>query len=104
MYEEIDLQLGRCLRKRRRLLGLTQQELGALCGVRFQQIQKYETAANKMSAGMIGRLARALDVQVAYFFEGLDPLLAPRRSREKRQTRPADVLREGQPAHAQTRR
>lgn len=104
MYEEIDLQLGRRLRQRRRLLGLTQQELGALCGVRFQQIQKYETAANKMSAGMIGRLARVLDVQVAYFFEDLDPFLALRRPRKTHQARPSDVPREDQLAQAQARR
>ncbi|TAJ69841.1 MAG: XRE family transcriptional regulator [Phenylobacterium sp.] len=72
MCDDIDLQLGRRVRRRRRLLGLTQQQLGACCGVRFQQIQKYETATNKMSAGMIARLARALGVEVGYFYDGLD--------------------------------
>jgi len=96
--EEIDLQLGRRLRRRRRLLGLTQQELGALCGVRFQQIQKYETAANKMSAGMIGRLARALDTEVGYFFEGMEALLAPQRPRLQRPTRRLESPREDEPA------
>lgn len=75
MCDEVDLHLGRRLRFRRRLLGLTQDELATCCGVRFQQIQKYETATNKMSAGMIGRLARALSVDVGYFYQGLDALL-----------------------------
>jgi transcriptional regulator with XRE-family HTH domain len=52
-------------------LGLSQQELGALCGVRFQQIQKYECAANRLYAVMLFKLARALDVEVGYFFSGL---------------------------------
>ena len=51
--DEIDIHLGRRLRRRRRLLGLTQQELAHACGVRFQQIQKYECAANRMSAGAL---------------------------------------------------
>lgn len=90
MCDEIDLQLGRRLRQRRRLLGLSQEELGASCGVRFQQIQKYETASNKMSAGMIGRLAQALNVRVDYFFEGLEDMLAAQRPRSKRGSRRPD--------------
>jgi transcriptional regulator with XRE-family HTH domain len=69
--DPVDVQLGRRLRSRRRLLGLTQQELGAACGVRFQQIQKYECAANRMSASVLWRLASALGVDVRYFFDGL---------------------------------
>src|SRR3569832_953903 len=71
MADEIDVHLGRRLRRRRRLLGLTQQELAQACGVRFQQIQKYECAANRMSAARLWQLAEALEVPVAYFFEGL---------------------------------
>jgi len=71
MADEIDVHLGRRLRRRRRLLGLTQQELARSCGVRFQQIQKYECAANRMSAARLWQLAEALEVPVAYFFEGL---------------------------------
>ena len=50
MPAEIDLHLGRRLRRRRRLLGLTQQQLGDRVGIRFQQIQKYECGANRISA------------------------------------------------------
>jgi transcriptional regulator with XRE-family HTH domain len=71
MSDEIDEHLGRRLRRRRRLLGLTQQQLAAACGVRFQQIQKYECAANRMSAARLYQLAQVLEVPVSYFFEGL---------------------------------
>ncbi len=73
MSEEIDEHLGRRLRRRRRLLGLTQQQLASACGVRFQQIQKYECAANRMSAARVWQLAQILDVPISYFYEGLGP-------------------------------
>lgn len=69
--DEIDLHLGRKLRRRRKLLGLTQQELAGACGVRFQQIQKYECAANRMSAARLWQLAEVLEAPVSYFYEGL---------------------------------
>ena len=71
MSNDIDLQLG--LRRRRRDVGLTQEALGAACGISFQQVQKYECAANRMSAVVLWRLARCLDVDVGYFYEGLRP-------------------------------
>lgn len=69
--DEIDIHLGRRLRRRRRLLGLTQQELAHACGVRFQQIQKYECAANRMSAARLWQLSEVLEVPISYFYEGL---------------------------------
>src|SRR6187455_343605 len=71
MSRDIDIHLGRRLRRRRRLLGLTQQQLAGACGVRFQQIQKYECAANRMSAARLWQLAEVLEVPVSYFYEGL---------------------------------
>jgi transcriptional regulator with XRE-family HTH domain len=68
---DIDLHLGKRLRRRRRLLGLTQQQLAATVGVRFQQIQKYECGANRISAARLWRLAEALEVPVGYFYDGL---------------------------------
>ena len=69
--DEIDIHLGRRLRRRRRLLGLTQQELAESCGVRFQQVQKYECAANRMSAARLWQMAEVLEVPISYFYEGL---------------------------------
>lgn len=71
MMDGIDVHLGRRLRRRRRILGLTQQQLASACGVRFQQIQKYECAANRMSAARLWQLAEVLEVPVSYFYEGL---------------------------------
>jgi transcriptional regulator with XRE-family HTH domain len=73
----IDEHIGRKLRHRRRMLGLTQGQLGELCGVRLQQIQKYECAANHMSAGRLFILARVLDVPVSYFFDGFEEVARP---------------------------
>jgi transcriptional regulator with XRE-family HTH domain len=67
----VDSFVGKRVRQRRRLLGLTQQQLAAAVGVRFQQIQKYECGANKISASRLWSLALALQVQPDYFFEGL---------------------------------
>lgn len=67
----IDLHLGRQLRRRRRLLGLSQKTLGTAIDVRFQQIQKYECAANRLTASRLWQLSKVLEVPVTYFFEGL---------------------------------
>ncbi|MFZ5719605.1 MAG: helix-turn-helix domain-containing protein [Pseudomonadota bacterium] len=71
--DELDRLLGRRLRRRRRLLGMSQGELGRACGVRFQQIQKYEAATNRVSAVMLWKLAQALGVQTDYFFADVAP-------------------------------
>jgi transcriptional regulator with XRE-family HTH domain len=71
MTDEIGLAVGKRLRRRRRLLGLTQQALAAQCGVTFQQIQKYECAVTRMSVEMLWKLACALEVEISYFFAGL---------------------------------
>jgi transcriptional regulator with XRE-family HTH domain len=77
MSDEIDVHIGKRMRRRRRLLGLTQQAVAGVCGVRFQQIQKYECGANRVSAARLWLLSQALEVPVGYFFDGLEdaPLL-----------------------------
>jgi transcriptional regulator with XRE-family HTH domain len=77
MTNDIDLHVGKRLRRRRRLLGLTQQTLAGKVGVRFQQIQKYECGANRVSAARLFELSEALSVPIQYFYEGLsenDPI------------------------------
>lgn len=71
MANGVDLHVGQRLRRRRRLLGMTQQQLADAIGVRFQQIQKYECGANRMTAGRLYELSRALDIGVQYFFDGM---------------------------------
>lgn len=61
-------------------MGLTQPELAEACGVRFQQIQKYETAASRVTAEMLWKLTNALQVDANYFFSGLPQAVAEPRS------------------------
>lgn len=68
----VDLHVGKQLRQRRWLLGMTQQQLAQAVGIRFQQVQKYESGANRVSASRLWDLAKALNSPVTYFFEGLD--------------------------------
>ncbi|SOD99239.1 helix-turn-helix domain-containing protein [Caenispirillum bisanense] len=65
----LDRHVGRRVRLRRTLLGLTQQELGEQIGVTFQQIQKYERGTNRISASRLWEIARVLKVPVSFFFE-----------------------------------
>src|SRR3954449_3733388 len=67
---EVDVLIGKRVRERRLMLGITVQELAAVLGLPYQQLHKYETGANRLSAGRLYRLAEALGVEVAYFFEG----------------------------------
>ena len=68
---EVDTIVGERIRRRRILTGLTQDQLGEALGVSYQQIQKYETGANRVSAGRLYLLAARLDVAPGWFFEGL---------------------------------
>lgn len=54
------------------MVGITQQQLAEAVGIKFQQIQKYETGANRVSASRLWDIADALDVDVSFFFEGLE--------------------------------
>ncbi len=71
MANEIDAHVGMRLRQRRWMLGLTQQQLGDRVGIKFQQIQKYETGQNRISASRLWALATVCEAPVGYFFEGL---------------------------------
>ncbi|GIU66472.1 helix-turn-helix domain-containing protein [Candidatus Phycosocius spiralis] len=71
MATSIDLYVGRRLRRRRRLMGMTQQQLADYVGIRFQQIQKYECGANRITASRLFELAGALSIPVQYFYDGL---------------------------------
>ena len=91
MGDDIDLHLGKRLRRRRRLLGLTQNQVAEVVGIRFQQIQKYECGANRISAARLWQLSEALDVPVSYFYDGLGEY-QPRREREQPEPRAGETL------------
>ncbi|MHA3977611.1 helix-turn-helix domain-containing protein [Halovulum sp. GXIMD14794] len=71
MKHPVDAHVGQRIRHRRWMLGITQQQLGDAVGIKFQQIQKYETGMNRVSASRLWDIARALDVSISFFFEGL---------------------------------
>lgn len=68
----IDIHVGNRVRQRRTLLGLSQEKLAGSLDLTFQQVQKYERGANRIGAGRLFQLARALEVPVTYFFDDLD--------------------------------
>jgi transcriptional regulator with XRE-family HTH domain len=67
----IDQHVGARLRMRRLMLNMTQQEIGDALGLTFQQLQKYEKGANRISASRLQHLCKILNVPVSFFFEGL---------------------------------
>lgn len=72
MTHPVDVHVGKRIRHRRWLVGMTQQQLAERVGIKFQQIQKYETGANRVSASRLWDIADALEVPVSFFFEGLE--------------------------------
>lgn len=67
----IDVHVGARMRLRRTLLGLSQEKLGELIGLTFQQVQKYERGANRVSCSRLFDLSRALEIPISYFFEDM---------------------------------
>ncbi len=71
MTHPVDVHVGKRVRHRRWMIGVTQQQLAERVGIKFQQIQKYETGVNRISASRLWDIADALQVNVGFFFEGL---------------------------------
>lgn len=67
----IDAHVGSRVRLRRMLLGMSQDKLGELLGLTFQQIQKYEKGVNRIGASRIFELSRILEVPIQYFFDDI---------------------------------
>lgn len=65
----VDIHVGKRLRMRRTIMGMSQDALGTAIGITFQQIQKYERGANRMGSSRLYEFARILGVDVSYFFE-----------------------------------
>jgi transcriptional regulator with XRE-family HTH domain len=74
----IDAQVGNRVRLRRMLIGMSQEKLGELLGLTFQQVQKYEKGVNRIGAGRLFQVSRILSVPIDYFYEGVvDQLPSP---------------------------
>ena len=67
----IDAQVGNRVRIRRMLIGMSQEKLGGLLGLTFQQVQKYEKGVNRIGAGRLYEIARILGVPIEFFYEGV---------------------------------
>lgn len=72
MKHPVDVHVGKRIRHRRWMVGMTQQQLADAVGIKFQQIQKYETGMNRVSASRLWDISRSLGVSIAFFFEGLE--------------------------------
>ena len=68
----VDIHVGKRIRHRRWSTGMTQQQLAARVGIKFQQIQKYETGINRVSASRLWEISVVLNVPVSYFFDKMD--------------------------------
>ena len=71
MKHPVDVHVGKRIRQRRWMVGMTQQQLAEKVGIKFQQIQKYGTGMNRVSASRLWEIASALGVPVSFFFDGL---------------------------------
>jgi transcriptional regulator with XRE-family HTH domain len=91
----VDQHIGDKIRVRRTELGLTQEQLAAALEISYQQIQKYESGSNRISAARLFGLARRMDVPIAYFFDGLvdGDGVAPTSPNIGRQRTTIDVMR-----------
>lgn len=69
--DPVDVHVGGRLRLLRTARRLSLEELGRRIGVTYQQIQKYETGANRISASTLYRIAQTFEMSLTYFFEGL---------------------------------
>jgi transcriptional regulator with XRE-family HTH domain len=71
MKHPVDVHVGKRIRHRRWMVGMTQQQLADSVGIKFQQIQKYETGMNRVSASRLWDIAHTLNVPISFFFEGI---------------------------------
>ncbi len=67
----IDVHVGARIRMRRQLINMSQERLGELLGITFQQVQKYEKGSNRISASRLFYAAKTLGVSVQFFYDGL---------------------------------
>ncbi len=78
-FDPIDVHVGKRVRIRRKLLGMSQSALGDILGISYQQLQKSESGANRFGASRLFGISQALDVPVSFFFEDMPEEIAGRR-------------------------
>jgi transcriptional regulator with XRE-family HTH domain len=87
-FHPVDRHVGLRMRQRRTLLGMSQSALATAVGITFQQVQKYERGANRVSASRLVEFAEVLDVKPEHFFDELPPeALASKGDAERKRAR-----------------
>ena len=84
----VDAQVGSRVRLRRMLIGMSQERLGELLGLTFQQVQKYEKGVNRIGAGRLFDVARILGVPIDYFYESVSSQLSGNRGFSENENSP----------------
>ena len=93
MKHPVDIHVGKRIRNRRWLVGMTQQQLAEQVGIKFQQIQKYETGMNRVSASRLWDISDTLGVEISFFFEGMpEDETATDAKPSKARNMPADIM------------
>ena len=93
-FAYVDVHVGDRIRVHRTLLGMSQEKLGEGLELTFQQVQKYENGANRVSASRLFQISKILNVPVPYFFDNVpvDAASQARRLRDDGKAVPADML------------
>jgi len=92
MSHPVDEYVGKRVRQRRWMVGFSQQQLGEAVGIKFQQIQKYETGMNRISASRLWDIAETLGVPVTFFFDGYDEVSIETSAAEAKASCQGDLL------------
>lgn len=86
----VDVHVGRRIRLRRTLLGMSQEKLGTAVELTFQQIQKYESGANRVSSSRLFQFSKVLNVPVSFFFDDMSPKITGEATGLREETVPFD--------------
>ncbi len=89
---KVDHHVGRRVRERRREIGMSQKTLADALGIAYQQIQKYEAGTSRVAASRLWDIAKALEVDIGYFFEGIQRR-AKRKAKPRKQPTAAKATR-----------
>ena len=93
MTHPVDVHVGKRIRHRRWLVGMTQQQLAEKVGIKFQQIQKYETGMNRVSASRLWDISDVLGVEISFFFEEMpEGLISSGNGSSQNSAMPSDIM------------
>ena len=84
----IDIEIGSRVRMRRISIGMSQEKLGEMLGLTFQQVQKYEKGTNRISVGRLVDIAKILGVDIHFFFDGVTERARPMPASARKNRRP----------------